>query len=151
MMLVWGHFYMASSEELPDKVGAAPMISGEKGIGAVPGPWYQVVLKDSNKKDVAKEYLKFMYEKNEEFMKSLGVASRASVFEKYQDDESYLHLNAINTTLEGPQTQNRPQISEWTQIENEVLAPMIQRVLSGADAQSELIKAKEQIEEIIGK
>ncbi|KIO60470.1 hypothetical protein B4064_3520 [Caldibacillus thermoamylovorans] len=151
MMLVWGHFYMSSSEELPDKVGVAPMIAGEKGIGAVPGPWYQVVLKDSNKKDVAKEYLKFMYEKNEEYMKSLGVASRASVFEKYEDDESYLHLNAINTTLEGSQTQNRPQISEWTQIENEVLAPMIQRVLSGADAQTELIEAKEQIEEIIGK
>lgn len=151
MMLVWGHFYMGSNEALPGHVGVAPMIAGEKGIGAVPGPWYQVILKDSDKKDVAKDYLKFMYGKNEEYMKSLGVASRASVFEKYQDDPVYSHLDAINTTLGGEQTQNRPQIREWTQIESEVLAPMLQRVLTGADAKSELTEAKQQIEQILGK
>lgn len=151
MMLVWGHFYMDAAEALPGKVGVAPMIAGEEGIGAVPGPWYQVVLKDSSKKDVAADYLKFMYNKNEEYMKTLGIAGRSSIFKSYEGNEDYFHLSAINATLEGKQTQNRPQINEWTQIENEILAPMLQRALSGEDAKAELIKAKEQIEQLLNR
>lgn len=149
MMLVWGHFYKTANEALPGKVGVAPMIAGSEGIGAVPGPWYQVMLKESTKKDIAKEYIQFMYEKNYLYMEQLGVASRSSVFEKYQADEEFAHLNAINTTLDAQQTQNRPGISEWTQIENEILAPMVQRVLSGEDAKTELSKAKKQIEQLL--
>lgn len=149
MQIAWGHFYLTSDEALPGKVGAAPALSGSAGIGAVPGPWYQVILKDSEKKDVAEEYLAFMYDKNEMYMDTLGIASRKSVFEKYTNNEAYAHIDAISATLDGPQTQNRPKISEWTQIENEVLSPMLQRVLAGEDAQKELNAAKVEIENIM--
>lgn len=108
------------------------MIAGEKGIGAVPGPWYQVILKDSQKKDIAEQYLKFMYDQNELYMESLGVAARKSVFEKYIDIPQYAHVKAIEATLDGAQTQNRPQIEQWSQIENEVLSPMLQRFCPAA-------------------
>lgn len=146
MQIAWGHFFLSSNEALEGKVGAAPMIAGDQGIGAVPGPWYQVVLKDSNKKDIAKDYLKFMYDKNEMYMEELGVAARASVFEKYLDDEAYEHVKAIQETLDGPQTQNRPQTDKWNIIENEVLSPMLQRVLDGADIEAELENAEVEIE-----
>ncbi|HFX3773268.1 TPA: ABC transporter substrate-binding protein [Enterococcus faecium] len=149
MQIAWGHFYLTSEEALPGKVGAAPALSGSAGVGAVPGPWYQVILKDSKKKDVAEEYLAFMYDKNELYMDALGIAGRKSVFEKYANNEDYAHIDAISETLDGPQTQNRPKIAEWTQIENEVLSPMLQRVLSGEDAQKELDAAKTEIENIM--
>lgn len=145
MQIAWGHFYLSSNEALPDKVGAAPMISGTDGIGSVPGPWYQVVLKDSDNKDIAKEYLEFMYEKNELYMEALGVAARESVFEEYADDPAYNHVNAIQETLNGPQAQNRPQINQWSLIENEILSPMLQRVLGGNDVEIELEKAEKEI------
>ncbi|WP_055107225.1 ABC transporter substrate-binding protein [Paenibacillus ihumii] len=151
MQLAWGHFYLSSDKVLPGQIGAAPMIAGEKGIGAVPGPWYQVILKDSQKKDIAEQYLKFMYDQNELYMESLGVAARKSVFEKYIDIPQYAHVKAIEATLDGAQTQNRPQIEQWSQIENEVLSPMLQKVLSGSDPTTELTLAKKQIEEILGR
>lgn len=149
MQIAWGHFYLTSEEALPDKVGAAPALSGSAGIGAVPGPWYQVILKDSEKKDVAEEYLAFMYNKNEMYMDALGVAGRKSVFDDYTNNEAYAHIDTLSETLDGPQTQNRPNIEEWTQIENEVLSPMLQRVLAGEDAQKELDTAKIEIENIV--
>lgn len=149
MQIAWGHFYLTSDEALPGKVGAAPALSGSAGVGAVPGPWYQVILKDSNKKDVAEEYLAFMYDKNEMYMDALGIAGRQSVFEKYVKNDDYAHIDAILETLDGAQTQNRPKVSEWTQIENEVLSPMLQRVLTGEDPQKELNAAKAEIENIM--
>ncbi|WP_018750569.1 ABC transporter substrate-binding protein [Paenibacillus sanguinis] len=151
MQLAWGHFYLSSDQALPGQVGAAPMIAGADGVGAVPGPWYQVVLKDSPKKDIAAQYIKFMYEQNELYMESLGVAARKSVFDKYKDNPQYAHVKAIEATLNGAQTQNRPQIAQWSQIENEVLSPMLQKVLSGSDPATELDLAKKQIEEILGR
>ncbi|WP_338146986.1 sugar ABC transporter substrate-binding protein [Listeria ivanovii] len=149
MQIAWGHFYLSSNEALPGKVGAAPMIAGSSGVGSVPGPWYQVVLKDSKQQKIAKEYLKFMYEKNELYMETLGVAARKSVFEKFADNPKYAHVQAIQTTLNGPQTQNRPQLGKWSFIENEVLSPMLQRVLRGEDAEKELKKAQKEIEEVL--
>lgn len=151
MQVAWGHFYLTSDEALPGKVGAAPALTGSAGLGAVPGPWYQVMLKETKKKDIAEEYLKFMYGKNEMYMEALGIAGRKTVFEKYEDNPEYAHISAITETLEGSQTQNRPKISEWTEVENEVLSPMLQRVLSGEDAQKELDAAKTEIESILNK
>lgn len=150
MQLTWGHFYLSSAKELGDKVGAAPMIGGSAGIGAIPGPWYEVVLKNSKKQDAAKEYLKFMYGKNEGYMTSLGVAARKSVFEKYADNPEYAHVKALQTTLDSKQTQNRPAIKMWTQIETEVLSPMVQNALKGADAKAELEKAQQSIKDLLG-
>ncbi|WP_240542338.1 ABC transporter substrate-binding protein [Bifidobacterium felsineum] len=150
MQLTWGHFYLSSAKELGDKVGAAPMIGGSAGIGAIPGPWYEVVLKNSKKQDIAKKYLKFMYGKNEGYMTALGVAARKSVFAKYEDNPEYAHVKALETTLDAKQTQNRPATKMWTQIETEVLSPMVQNVLKGANAKDELATAQKSIQDLVG-
>lgn len=134
MMIAWGHFYIPSNDpkqsQVAGKVGSAPMIAGSAGIGAVPGPWYQVIPSSSKKQEIAKEYLEFIYEKNELFMETLGVAARVSVFEEYSKKEGYEHLEPLMTTLSGEQTQNRPDITEWQQIESEALIPAVQYALS---------------------
>lgn len=152
MMLAWGHFYVPSNQKMPGKVGVAPMIAGDAGIGAVPGPWYMVIPKFSTKQDIAVKYVKFMYEKNYLYMDTLGVAARKSVFEEYSKKPGYEHLRAIAETLAAPQTQNRPAIAEWTQIENEALVPAVQSALSGKmTPQQALDQAKSTIEEILNK
>lgn len=150
MQLTWAHFYLSSAKELGDKVGAAPMIGGPAGIGAIPGPWYEVVLKNSKKQDIAKKYLKFMYGKNEGYMTALGVAARKSVFAKYEDNSEYAHVKALETTLDAKQTQNRPATKMWTQIETEVLSPMVQNVLKSANAKDELATAQKRIQDLVG-
>lgn len=150
MMLAWGHFYLPSVQKMPGKVGVAPMISGSAGLGAVPGPWYQVILKSSKKQDIAAQYVKFLYEKNSLYMSELGVAARKSVFEEYGKKPGYEHLKAISDTLSGNYTQNRPSVAQWTQIENEALVPAIQSVLSGNKTPKEALdNAKTSIENII--
>lgn len=154
MMLGWGHFYIPSndpeSSQVAGDVGVAPMIAGEAGIGVVPGPWYQVIPVSSEKKDIAKEYLQFMYEKNELYAESLGVAARQSVFDEYGKKDEYTHLNGLSENLKADQTQNRPFTDKWQQIESEALIPALQNVLSGSmTSQESLDEAKEQIEEII--
>ncbi|WP_159881757.1 ABC transporter substrate-binding protein [Paenibacillus puerhi] len=156
MMLAWGHFYVPSNDpaksKVAGKVGVAPMIGGDAGIGVIPGPWYQVIPDSSKQKDIAKQYVQFVYEKNELFMEALGVAARKSVFEKYSKRPEYAHLNALQTTLEAPQTQNRPILARWNQIEGEALVSAIQAALSGTESpQSALTKAAASINEIQGK
>ncbi|MGP4039533.1 extracellular solute-binding protein [Gracilibacillus sp. D59] len=154
MMLAWGHFYVPANDpntsDVAGKVGAAPMIAGEAGIGVVPGPWYQVIPASSTKKEMAKEYLKFMYEKNELYTDALGVAARQSVFEEYGQQDKYSHLTPLATTLNAAQTQNRPSTAQWQEIESEALIPAVQKVLGGeATAQEALGEAKEIIEGIV--
>ncbi|MFB4169917.1 extracellular solute-binding protein [Virgibacillus sp. JSM 102003] len=154
MMLAWGHFYVPANDPntsgVAGKVGAAPMIAGQAGIGVVPGPWYQVIPASSTKKDMAKEYLKFMYEKNELYADALGVAARQSVFEEYGKEEKYSHLTPLAKTLKAAQTQNRPSTDQWQEIESEALIPAVQKVLGGQmTAQEALDEAKEVIEGIV--
>ncbi|MFC0559186.1 ABC transporter substrate-binding protein [Halalkalibacter alkalisediminis] len=154
MMLAWGHFYVPANDPKTSKVagsvGAAPMIGGNAGIGVVPGPWYQVIPSSSKKKDIAKEYLQFMYEKNELYTEALGVASRQSVFNKFGEGKKFDHLNALSTTLNAPQTTNRPSVPQWQQIESEALVPAVQRTLSGdTSPQEALDEAKNIIERIL--
>ncbi|SHM76625.1 extracellular solute-binding protein [Gracilibacillus kekensis] len=154
MMLAWGHFYVPANDpdtsDVAGKVGAAPMIAGEEGIGVVPGPWYQVIPSSSNKKDMAKKYLEFMYEKNELYADALGVAARQSVFEEYGKEEKYSHLTPLAKTLNAEQTQNRPSTDQWQEIESEALIPAIQKVLGGElTAQEALDEANEIIEGIV--
>ncbi|NGM83470.1 sugar ABC transporter substrate-binding protein [Paenibacillus sp. 7124] len=155
MMLAWGHFFVPSSDpaksKVAGKVGVAPMIGGESGVGVVPGPWYQVIPSSSKQQDIAKQYVQFIYEKNELFMKALGVAARKSVFEKYGKQPEYAHLNALQATLEAPQTQNRPILVHWNEIESEALVPAIQAALSGKESpQAALDQAAATINEIQG-
>lgn len=148
MELTWAHFYLSSAQELGDKVGAAPMIGGSAGVGAIPGPWYEVVMKNSKKQDIAKKYLEFMYGKNEGYMKALGVAARKSVFEKYVNNPKYAHVKALETTLAAKQTQNRPATTMWTEIETEILSPLVQNSLKGSNVKDELNKAQHSIEDL---
>ncbi len=154
MMLAWGHFFVPSNDpdtsDVAGDVGAAPMIAGDGGIGVVPGPWYQVIPSSSQKKDIAKEYLLFLYENNELYADALGVAARQSVFEEYGQQEEFAHLNELATTLNGNQTQNRPSTEKWEEIESEALLPAVQSVFSGSlTPQEALDKAKEVIKGIV--
>ncbi|MCI1984574.1 MAG: sugar ABC transporter substrate-binding protein [Bifidobacteriaceae bacterium] len=149
MQLTWGHFYLSSAKELGNKVGAAPMIGGSAGIGAIPGPWYEVLMKNSTKQEIAKKYLEFMYGQNEGYMKALGVAARKSVFKKYENNPKYEHVKALETTLASPQTQNRPATKLWTQAETEILSPMVQSTLKGSSATQELGTAQKSIEDLL--
>lgn len=143
MMLAWGHFYVPSNDpsksKVAGKVGVAPMIAGSEGIGAVPGPWYQVVPKSSKKQEIAKKYIQFLYDKNTLYMEALGVAARKSVFEEYSQKAGYEHLKPLMETLSGKQTQNRPAIKEWQQIESEALIPAVQYALSGEKTPQEAL------------
>jgi multiple sugar transport system substrate-binding protein len=143
MMIAWGHFYIPSNDpeqsDVAGKVGSAPMIAGNEGIGAVPGPWYQVIPSSSKKQEIAQTYLEFIYEKNELFMETLGVAARKSVFEEYSAKEGYEHLEPLMTTLSAKQTQNRPEIKEWQQIESEALIPAVAYALSGEKTPQEAL------------
>jgi multiple sugar transport system substrate-binding protein len=155
MMMEWGHFFVQSNDpaksKIAGKVGVAPMIKGDAGIGVVPGPWYQVIPSSSKKQDTAKQYLKFIYDHNDLFMKALGVAARTSVFDQFGQQPEDAHLNALKTTLSAKQTQNRPNLVNWNEIESEALVPALQSALSGkATPQEALDKAAKLINEIQG-
>ena len=83
MQLNWSHQYPAAVAVLgADKVGCAPMIGGSAGIGATTGPWYQCVMKNSENKEMAEKYVKFMYDHNGDYMDlTLKIAGRTSVYE----------------------------------------------------------------------
>jgi multiple sugar transport system substrate-binding protein len=90
-----------------------------------------------------------MYGKNEGYMKALGVAARKSVFKKYENNSEYAHVKALETTLAAPQTQNRPATKLWTQVETEILSPMVQSSLKGSSATQELGTAQKSIEDLL--
>lgn len=154
MMLAWGHFYVPSNDpqksNVAGKVGTAPMIAGDAGIGSIPGPWYQIIPSSSKNQDIAKKYLMFLYEKNSLYMDNIGVSARKSVFEEYSKKAGYEHLQSISDSLSGVQSQNRPALDEWTRIESEALAPAIQRVLIGNKSPKEALNgAAEQVKAML--
>ena len=103
------------------------MIAGESGVGVVPGPWYQVIPSTSKKQDIAKQYVKFIYENNELFMKALGVAARKSVFDKYGQKPEYAHLEMrIKNDIVSQTNTKSSNIAHWNEIENEALVPAMQ-------------------------
>lgn len=150
MQLNWSHQYPAAYASLPDRVGVAPMIGGSAGVAATTGPWYQCILRNSRNQDIAKQYLVFMFERNEEYMgASLKIAGRISVYEKYSVIPGNEHLRAVLDTLAQPQSQNRPATPFWTEME-EIMATAIQNAMSGKAApRSSLSTAKAEIERII--
>ena len=154
MMLNWGHFYLAANNpetsKVAGKVATAPHLSGSAGVGAIPGPWYQVIPESSKKQEIAKEYVKFMYDNNELIMQNLGTAARKSLFEEYGKKEGYEFLADIQATLEGPATQNRAPIVEWNLIETEALVPAIQQaLLKEKTPQEALDDAAEMIKDLL--
>lgn len=151
MQLNWSHQYPAAVEALgTDKVGCAPMIAGSAGIGATTGPWYECVMKESGNKDMAKKYVEYMYEHNGEYMDlTLKIAGRTSVYEEAGKETGNEHTTAVLETLGAEQSQARPMVATWAQIE-EVLIGVVEASLGGADVNVTLENAKVEIEAIVG-
>ncbi|CUX51197.1 ABC transporter substrate-binding protein [Clostridium sp. C105KSO13] len=149
MQLNWSHQYPAAVEVLgEDKVGCAPMIGGSAGIGATTGPWYECVMKNSENKEMAKKYVKFMYDHNADYMDlTLKIAGRTSVYEEAGKTPGNEHTTAVLETLGAKQSQARPMVATWSQIE-EVLTNVVESSIGGADVKKTLETAKTEIEAI---
>ena len=150
MQLNWSHQYPAAVEALgADKVGCAPMIGGSAGVGATTGPWYECVMKNSENKEIAKKYVEFMYDHNADYMDlTLKIAGRTSVYEEAGKVAGNEHTTAVLETLGAEQSQARPMVTTWSQIE-EVLIGVVESSLGGADVNDTLEAAKTQIELIM--
>lgn len=149
MQLNWSHQYPAAVEALgADKVGCAPMIGGSAGVGATTGPWYECVMKGSENKEMAKKYVEYMYDHNADYMNlTLKIAGRTSVYEKAGKETGNEHTTAVLETLRAEQSQARPMVATWAQIE-EVLIGVVEASLGGADVNETLESAKAEIEAI---
>lgn len=149
MQLNWSHQYPAAVEALgADKVGCAPMIGGSKGVGATTGPWYECVMKNSENKEMAQKYVEFMYDHNADYMDlTLKIAGRTSVYEEAGKEAGNEHTTAVLETLGAAQSQARPMVTTWSQIE-EVLTGVVESCLGGADVNETLESAKTEIEAI---
>lgn len=120
----------------------------EKKIGATTGPWYECVMKNSKNKEMAQKYVEYMYEHNEDYMNlTLKIAGRTSVYEQAGKESGNEHTTAVLETLAASQSQARPMVSTWAQIE-EVLTKVVESCLGGADVNETLASAKEEIEAI---
>lgn len=149
MQLNWSHQYPAAVAALgADKVGCAPMIGGSAGIGATTGPWYESVMKNSENKDMALKYVEYMYDHNADYMnETLKIAGRTSVYEESAKEAGNEHTQAVLDTLSAAQTQPRPMVTTWSQVE-EVLVGVVESCLGGADVEETLAAAKDEIEAI---
>lgn len=149
MQLNWSHQYPAAVEALgADKVGCAPMIGGSAGVGATTGPWYECVMKGSENKEMAKKYVEYMYNHNADYMDlTLKIAGRTSVYEEAGEETGNEHTTAVLETLRAEQSQARPMVTTWAQIE-EVLIGVVEASLGGADVNETLESAKAEIEAI---
>lgn len=149
MQLNWSHQYPAAVDALgADKVGCAPMIGGSAGIGATTGPWYECVMKNSANKEMALKYVEYMYDHNGDYMDlTLKIAGRTSVYEEAGSEAGNEHTLAVLETLDASQSQARPMVTTWSQIE-EVLVGVVESCLGGADVESTLESAAAEIEAI---
>lgn len=154
MMRFWAHAYkqIPADSAVSGKVGVATMIGGPGGVAGVPGAWYLSVPSATSKQEKALEFVKYAYEHNELSVDTdLGLASRISVLEKYQDKPGFENYKPLIDTLNAPATIPRPATSQWQEIVDSALIPMIQKaVVPGADNQKLLDAAKAQVQSIIG-
>ncbi len=150
MQLNWAHLYATSYEALGgDKVGVAANIAGSAGIGAISGPWYMSVMKDSPNRELAARYMAYMFENNAEFLKAgLKVSARKSDFAEYGVRPEYAHLAAMQETLGAPASQNRPGTPKWAQLEEAIIA-LVQNTFAGNDVRGEAENAKAEMDVIM--
>lgn len=152
MTRFWAHAYRQIPKDAPvaGKVGAAPMIGGSAGVAGVPGPWYLSVPKATKNTDNAKKFVKCAYDYNSLGIESsLGLASRISAFEKYQDKAGYESFGPLIKTLNGAATATRPATEKWQQIVDTVLVPLLQKAVAGGDSAALLADAKKQIQDLL--
>ncbi|MEV7694019.1 extracellular solute-binding protein [Microbacterium sp. NPDC089189] len=154
MMRFWAHAYRQVPADSPvaGDIGVAPMIGGPGGVAGVPGAWYLSVPAATPKSEKALEFVQYAYDHNELSVDTaLGLASRISVIEKYENEPGYENYGPLLATLNAPGTIPRPATEQWQQIVDSVLIPLIQKaVVPGADNQALLDDAKIQTEEILG-
>ena len=150
MQLNWSHQFPAAHTAMPDQVGVTTMIGGEAGVAAVTGPWFMSIMEGSPNVDIAREYLLFMFERNEAYMEAaLRIAGRQSVYMAHGELPGNEHLNAVLETLAAPMSQNRPATPHWTEMET-VMAGAIQEAMAGnMSAQEALTAARIEIEQIL--
>jgi ABC-type glycerol-3-phosphate transport system substrate-binding protein len=154
MMRFWAHAY----KQIPDdsavsgKVGVTTMVGGPGGVAGVPGAWYLSVPSGTSKQDTAQEFVQYAYDHNDLSVDTdLGLVSRISVLEQYQDEPGYENYTPLIETLNAEATIPRPANPKWQEIVDSALIPMIQKaVVPGADNQKLLDEAKAQVESIIG-
>lgn len=147
----WAHNYRFTPEDsvVYGNVGVAPMIGGPGGVGAIPGPWYNIIPTTSVNKDVAKQFVQFAYENNALGLDApLGLAARISAYELYADKAGFEHFGPLIETLNAPQTIGRPMVTYWNEIVNDVLTPMLQKAYSGEPIDDVLAEARSLIEQM---
>lgn len=153
MMRFWAHAYkqIPADSAVTGKVGVATMVGGPGGVAGVPGAWYLSVPAGGGKQEKALEFVQYAYDHNELSVDTeLGLASRISVLESYQDEPGYENYKPLIDTLNAESTVPRPAHPKWQEIVDSALIPMIQKaVVPGADNQKLLDDAKAQVESII--
>ncbi|TCN21244.1 ABC transporter substrate-binding protein [Sinorhizobium americanum] len=153
MMKFWAHAYKMTPEDskVSGKVGVAPMLVGDAGIAAIPGPWYNVVPSTSQHKDAAKKFIAFVIANNALGIEApLGLAATNSAYNSYASKPGYEHFKPLLETLSAPATQGRPMNEKYQEIVDEAVLPAVQRALTcKADVGEVLTEAKETIEDIL--
>lgn len=153
MMRFWAHAYkqIPADSAVTGKVGVTTMVGGPGGVAGVPGAWYLSVPAGGGKQENALEFVQYAYDHNELSVDTeLGLASRISVLESYQDEPGYENYKPLIDTLNAESTVPRPAHPKWQEIVDSALIPMIQKaVVPGADNQKLLDDAKAQVESII--
>ena len=142
MFRFWGHAYRLTVGDSPiaGQVGVAPMIAGPGGIGAIPGPWFNIVPKTSENKELALELVQYLYDNNAMGIEApLGLAARKSAFAAYADQEGFENLNPLLQTLDSAQTIGRPSVADWQQIADEILGPIGSDALTCEQDPAELL------------
>lgn len=153
MMKFWAHAYKMTpaDSKVHGKVGVAPMLAGDAGIAATPGPWYNVVPSTSKHKDAAKKFIAFAIANNALGIQApLGLAATSSAYRSYAGKPGYEHFTPLLETLSAPATQGRPINKKYQEIVDEAVLPAVQRALTcKADVGKVLKDAKETIEDIL--
>jgi len=154
MELFWAHGYRMIPKESPvyGKTGIAPMPAGDGGIAGVPGPWYNIIPSTSKKIDLAKEFVAYAFKNNVVAIENspLALVASISAMNAYKDKPGYEYLNAMMETLNSPLTGSRPRVSNWQEITDEVLTPLVQKALTcdGTPIEDLVKEAKSQLEEM---
>ena len=153
MFRFWGHAYRLTRGDSPiaDLVGAAPMVAGPGGVGAIPGPWFNIVPKTSENKALALELVQYLYDNNALGIEApLGLAARKSAYAQYADVEGFENLNPLLETLDSPQTIGRPAVADWQQIADEILGPIGSDALTCEQDPAELLAWGREMLEAMG-
>jgi ABC-type glycerol-3-phosphate transport system substrate-binding protein len=126
------------------------MIGGPGGVAAIPGPWYNIVPASGDNVEVAKQFVKFLDDHNELGINApLGLAARDSAYAQFADQEGFEHFGPLVETLGAPATVGRPLVSNWQEITDEVLVPLVQEALGCEREPAEILAdARSQIEDL---